>query len=178
MATCFICLDETLDVSSMKRLCTTCQGSTVCGKCESAAAMSNNPDVLCVCPICRRFLGYGNLKIRLVSIWHPFTLLLWAFKTTSIPFWQQSIISYLSYKYISETCKTINETVDNNRPSLLLKRWTIFNSIIHIPYFAYVLYREGLSDDSLLNTYITAHIWGPGLMFIVFKILYRALSQN
>jgi len=176
MTTCFVCLEESSTLP-MKRLCRTCVASTICQRCETAATASPNPDVLTVCPICQTFLGRSQLQTKLVSLWHPMTMIFWWWWGVKIPFWQQALVGATSYEYISRACRTINETTDNNRPSALLKRWAILNNIIHVPYFLYVWFRATeLNDHDMINSYLASHVLGPVSILFVLKFVFRMLT--
>lgn len=177
MKTCFICLDES-DTIPMKQLCERCISSTICIKCETDAIRDTNPDILTMCPFCRQFLGYKHLKIRLISVWHPITLGFWFWRGVGIPFWQQVMMTSLSYNTISGVTKETNKSRDNGRPSTLNKLWMILNSSVHIPYLLYHWWRGATSDDQLMNTYLLSHFLGPVVTLIVGKIIFQIVSRN
>ena len=177
MKTCFICLDES-DTIPMNQLCQSCRASTICNKCEGEALRGTNPDILTMCPICRQFLGYKHLKIRLISVWHPVTLGFWFWRGVGVPFWQQVGLTTLSYNTIAGITKETNDARDNGRPSTLNKLWAILNSSVHVPYLAYHWWRGEASDNYLLNSYLLSHFLGPLSFLVVGKIIVQIVSRN
>jgi hypothetical protein len=175
MNTCFVCLEESATLP-MKKLCQTCAGSTICQRCELIATTSTNPDVLTMCPICRNNVSG---KTQLVGLWQPFMLAVWWFMGVKIPVWQQTLVGITSYEYVSRACRTINETTDNGRVSMLLKRWNILNKIIHVPYLMYLWYRhETMGDNEVINAYMASHFMGPITILFVLKFLFRMLGVD
>lgn len=166
---CFICLETFHGSYETKRLCSTCQDSTICNKCEQNALKSENPDILTHCPLCRKFLGYIPSRMQLMTFWHPLLLLFWNWRGIQSPLWEQFMVLALAYGGLSETCKRINAEYENHRPSLLLRRWNLFNTMIHLPYLTYMGFWGDNSRDGFYNTYLAGYLIFPLLSVGVLK---------
>jgi hypothetical protein len=167
---CFICLETFTQQYSTKRLCQTCPGSTICNTCEQKALRSENPDILTNCPLCRKFLGNTLSGIQLISFWHPLLIIFWNCKGINSPLWEQFLFVYLAQGGLAGICRKTNIDYENSRPSLLLKRWNLFNLMIHVPYMVYTHFMGTDSRDEFYNIYLAGYFLFPLLSTGVLKM--------
>ena len=172
---CFICLEQETRVP-FKRLCQTCLESTICQKCEEEALHNTtNPDVLTNCPICRRRVLNNVVVDRLVLIshWQPIIFIIWWLYGLTAPLWQQILVLFMTNVLLSGLVRRINSKIDNDRPSMFIRKFKLLNVIIHAPYLMLISFfdHRPLDPDLAFNTYILSHLGFPASLYFLGKIL-------
>lgn len=168
METCIICLEE-FTIDKVKKICTTCRESAICGGCMKGVVESGHFEILSNCPVCKSPTGFSYTP-DLTPAYQALTFMIWGVTRGAIPSWKPVVVLYSTYSILRGLVR--KQSIDH--PMQLVKTWNVFNFVTHVPYYVYDLYTRPSSEDEILNTYISFQVLTPtilGLGILTYKKL-------
>lgn len=182
MEHCIVCLDDK-NGNEMKRLCTICRETSVCGDCRRSIVEAGHHEMLSNCPICRSPTNF-HFNPELIPVYQILTMLLWSGTGWVSTLWKSSGVLYVSYSILRALSMKTNAMAESH-PSEITRKWNILNFVIHVPYFMFETFMRikgyNSTEDHTLNGYLLYQIISPP-MFVssiwVFRKIREMFTQN